>query len=88
MTAKEFLDKNRIPHKEFFHSKNIETEDFKKKIISSDLLAYPQHIRFLGELVEIIERFDSKCIFWLGTMVSAVGFYKIKKPHYYRDRVS
>lgn len=83
-TAKEFLDRNKIFYKDFFHSMNTETEDFEKKIVCSDCIAYPQHIRYLGELTGIVNKLGNKCIFWLGTMVSAAGFYKIKKPRYYK----
>lgn len=58
------------------NGRNEETrDDFKEKLICSDLYTNLIHIRYAPTLRKLARRFDNQCIFWLGSMPRRTSLY-------------
>lgn len=78
--VKKWIEKNDVTVNKIFkhNNQNEESfEDFKKKILCSDLYADLRHMRWIPTLKRIAKEFDYKCIFWSGTAADAIySFHK------------
>jgi len=69
--VEKWLKQNDIEFKEFFVHNNNNDEDLDfliMKLVNSDCIGNPEHIRWTKRLIEISNHFANKCIFWLGTI--------------------
>lgn len=86
--VKQWIEVNRIKINNNFIHNNLNEEsheDFKGKILCGDLYSDPRHIRWMPTLKKIANKFDNKCIFWIGTAADAI--YKYYSPfHAYGKR--
>jgi hypothetical protein len=73
-----FLAENGVEVGEFFHHDNANEEsreEFRRKVICSDLRVDPRHLRWYPTLERIVDRFDGNCIFWIGTVGEQFNTY-------------
>jgi len=78
--VKQWIDQNDIAINEFFIHDNINDEDLDFlifKLLNSDCIANPEHIRWIRKLKSISDFFENKCIFWTGLVGDAI--YSIHK---------
>ena len=68
---KKWLTENDVKYGQFFEHDNInnENKDFvMEKVLNSDMICSPEHIRWSKSIIDISNKFNKKCIFWTGTI--------------------
>lgn len=67
--VKKWFIKNDLEYNHFFTHDNSNDEnksDLIRKLVNSDCISDPEHIRWLKKCRDIGKRFSNKCIFWTG----------------------
>jgi hypothetical protein len=54
---------------------NETKEDFKRKLLASDISVDPRHMRWRPKLGKIVEEHDRNCIFWAGQLGDTIYSY-------------
>jgi hypothetical protein len=76
--VKRFVKRNDIDINTVFRSDNTNKErlaDLRRKLVCSDLMSDPTHIRWQVELQRVVEELGGDCILWLGTEAEAFNTY-------------
>lgn len=67
--VKKWFIKNNLKYNHFFTHDNSNDEnksDLIRKLVNSDCISDPEHMRWLKKCRDIAKRFSNKCIFWTG----------------------
>lgn len=78
--VKRFLEKNNININELYYHDNQNEEsfeEFRRKVICSDLRSDPRHLRWYPTLEEIVTSHDGDVIFWGGTEGDTIYSYHV-----------
>lgn len=84
--VEKWVKQNKVEFNEFFvhDNKNDEDLDFLiTKLVNSDCIGNPEHIRWNKKLMSISDHFAGKCIFWTGTIGDTI--YSIHKDYVRND---
>lgn len=76
--VKEFVKVNDLDVKYVFRHDNTNDEaitDLQQKLLCSDLMSDPRHLRWVVRLKKIANKFDGKCLFWSGTEADTIYRY-------------